>query len=58
MLVIVILLAIVCMLLAFAVIMDGGRIAELEYRVTNLELDIQKEEAFRDRSRVPWERGL
>jgi hypothetical protein len=53
MIIVIILLAIICLLLSIVTIRSGSKIAELEYRLTNIERDVQKEEEFRNRSHIP-----
>ena len=54
--IVIILLAIICLLLSIVTIRSGSKIAELEYRLTNIERDIQEKEEFRNRSHIP--RGI
>lgn len=49
------LLAVAWLLLAVATIKNASKLAELDYRLTNIELDIQEEEELRNRSHVPPE---
>lgn len=56
MIIVIILLAIICMLLAIVTIRNGSKLAELEYRLANIERDVQKEDEFLNRSHIP--RGI
>ena len=56
MIIVIISLAIICMLLAIVTIRNGSKLAELEYRLANIERDVQKKEEFLNRSHIP--RGI
>ena len=53
MIIVIISLAIICMLLAITTVRNGSKLAELEYRLANIERDVQKEDEFLNRSHIP-----